>query len=149
MGPVSLIAALRGMPSAARVMSDSISTHRRIPMAHYTVTAGGCGHTATIQLFGPTRERERRIAWTESPAGLCNACYAARKRAESAVAHAAEVERITAGLRAKLEAASPSERAEGLRIMRSDFGRIAPTAANAARLEAVGRILAEYGEPNS
>ena len=50
-------------------------------MAQYTVTAGGCGHTVTLQLYGPTAAREKRIAWTESTIGLCNTCYAAKKRA--------------------------------------------------------------------
>lgn len=33
-----------------------------------------CGHTATIQLYGSTAERERKIAWMEHE-GLCPDCY--------------------------------------------------------------------------
>lgn len=52
-------------------------------MAQYRVTAG-CGHTTTVQLYGPGRERERRLAWMRSAGGMCNPCYAAAKRAEEA-----------------------------------------------------------------
>lgn len=33
-----------------------------------------CGHTATIQLYGSTADRERKIAWMERE-GLCPDCY--------------------------------------------------------------------------
>lgn len=59
-------------------------------MAQYTVTAG-CGHTTTLQLYGPTKDRDRRIAWMESPDGKCNPCYATRKRSEEAESFEAEV----------------------------------------------------------
>lgn len=42
-----------------------------------------CGHEATVQLFGPTKERNRKIEWFEEQ-GLCPACYAAAKEAEKA-----------------------------------------------------------------
>ena len=51
-------------------------------MAQYTVTAKGCGHTTTLQLYGPMDDRRRRIAWMESETGLCNACYAQKKQRE-------------------------------------------------------------------
>ena len=50
-------------------------------MAKYTETAG-CGHTTTMQLYGPHKERQRRLEWMRSPSGMCNTCYAAAKRAE-------------------------------------------------------------------
>ena len=34
-----------------------------------------CGHTATVELFGPTKERERKLAWYEE-SGECPECYA-------------------------------------------------------------------------
>ena len=34
----------------------------------YDVTFS-CGHTATIELFGPTKDRERKISWYESSTG--------------------------------------------------------------------------------
>lgn len=40
-----------------------------------------CGHTATIELFGPGKERERKISWYETH-GECPECYKARKQAE-------------------------------------------------------------------
>lgn len=46
----------------------------------YDVTFS-CGHTATIDLFGPGKERERKISWYETH-GECPECYKARKQAE-------------------------------------------------------------------
>ena len=46
----------------------------------YDVTFS-CGHTATIELFGPTKDRERKISWYETH-GECPECYKARKQAE-------------------------------------------------------------------
>lgn len=51
-------------------------------MAKYEINYS-CGHTATVQLYGPTKERERKIAWFERE-GLCPECYAAQKDAENA-----------------------------------------------------------------
>ena len=62
-------------------------------MAKYTVTAG-CGHTSELQLFGPTTERQRRLDWMASESGLCNACYAASKRAEEAARPAKEAQAL-------------------------------------------------------
>lgn len=42
-------------------------------MAHYTITHA-CGHTETVELYGKTSERERRIQWLSEK--LCNDCYA-------------------------------------------------------------------------
>mgnify|MGYP000299224128 FL=1 len=39
----------------------------------YTVTFS-CGHEATVDLFGKTSERERRITWYEKE-GICPDCY--------------------------------------------------------------------------
>lgn len=69
-------------------------------MAKYTVTFGGCGHTDTIELFGPHKERERKIAWLERE-GICPNCYRAEKEAEKAEARAkaaAEAEAIESAL---------------------------------------------------
>lgn len=46
----------------------------------YDVTFS-CGHTATVELFGPGKERERKISWYETH-GECPECYKARKQAE-------------------------------------------------------------------
>lgn len=51
-------------------------------MAKYDVTYG-CGHEATIQLYGPVKDRDRKIAWLES-SGLCSDCYKAKRDAEFA-----------------------------------------------------------------
>lgn len=40
-----------------------------------------CGHTATVSLFGPNKDRERKISWYETH-GECPECYKARKQAE-------------------------------------------------------------------
>ena len=58
-------------------------------MAKYDITHT-CGHSETVQLIGPHRERESRIGWLESH--LCPRCWEAekaRKRADE-VAQAAE-----------------------------------------------------------
>jgi len=49
-------------------------------MAKYDVTYS-CGHSETVQLYGPTRERERKIEWMER-SGFCPDCYKAKKDAE-------------------------------------------------------------------
>lgn len=46
-------------------------------MAKYNVTYS-CGHEQTVQLYGKTAERERKIEWYES-SGLCSECYAEKK----------------------------------------------------------------------
>lgn len=38
-----------------------------------------CGHTETIQLFGKTADRERRIEWLERY-GLCEECKKEKER---------------------------------------------------------------------
>ena len=60
-------------------------------MAKYDVDYS-CGHSATIQLVGPTRERERKIEWMER--GLCPDCYKAAKDAERIKNEAKAVEGI-------------------------------------------------------
>ena len=52
----------------------------------YDVTFS-CGHTATVELFGPGKERERKISWYETH-GECPECYKARKQAEREEANA-------------------------------------------------------------
>lgn len=42
-----------------------------------------CGHTATIQLYGSTAERERKTAWMERE-GLCPDCYREQQQEENA-----------------------------------------------------------------
>lgn len=48
-------------------------------MAKYTVTHN-CGHTETHDLFGPGKERERKIAWLETTD--CKDCWLKSQRAE-------------------------------------------------------------------
>ena len=42
-----------------------------------------CGHTATVELVGTYKDRERRIAYYEE-SGLCPCCYEAKKESENA-----------------------------------------------------------------
>jgi hypothetical protein len=49
----------------------------------YTVNFS-CGHTETIQLFGKTSERERKIAYFER-CGVCSCCYREMKEMEKAI----------------------------------------------------------------
>lgn len=48
-------------------------------MAKYDVTYS-CGHTGTIELYGPGAERERKIAWIERNQ-TCSDCYRGAKQA--------------------------------------------------------------------
>ena len=50
-------------------------------MAKYGVTYS-CGHTGEVQLYGPHRERERKLDWLACK-GLCSECYKQSKRAEA------------------------------------------------------------------
>ena len=54
-------------------------------MAKYDVTYS-CGHSDTVQLYGPGRDRERKIEWMEE-SGLCPECYKAKMRAQRDAAH--------------------------------------------------------------
>lgn len=47
-------------------------------MAWYEVTYS-CGHTDSVQLYGPVKERERWIEWAEE-SGLCPQCWEAEKQ---------------------------------------------------------------------
>lgn len=48
----------------------------------YTVKFS-CGHTATVELLGAYKDRERKIAWY-AESGLCPCCFEAKKEAENA-----------------------------------------------------------------
>ena len=50
-------------------------------MAQYTVEHS-CGHTQVHVLFGPTKDRERKLEWMATQP--CTECWAAQKRAEEA-----------------------------------------------------------------
>lgn len=54
-------------------------------MTKYTVTYS-CGHDSTVELFGPGKERERKLEWYQNVA-LCPECYKAQKQAEVARAN--------------------------------------------------------------
>jgi len=51
-------------------------------MAKYDVTYT-CGHTETVELFGKTSERERKIAWMEQNC-VCPTCYKEKQQKEAA-----------------------------------------------------------------
>lgn len=50
-------------------------------MAKYVVTHS-CGHTQVHMLFGPTKDRERKLEWMATQP--CTECWAAQKREEEA-----------------------------------------------------------------
>jgi len=55
-------------------------------MAKYDVTYS-CGHSERVKLFGPTRDRERKIEWMESR--LCYDCFRAKLERDRLAASAA------------------------------------------------------------
>jgi hypothetical protein len=61
---------------------------RKILMSQYSVTYS-CGHSGSVSLFGPHKERERKLEWLAS-AGLCPECLAKEREAEKQ----AELKRI-------------------------------------------------------
>lgn len=60
-------------------------------MAKYAVKMS-CGHEETIELFGKTADRDRKIAWLQEH-GTCSACYKARLDAEKIAATKAAAEK--------------------------------------------------------
>ena len=52
-------------------------------MAKYDITYS-CGHSGTVQLFGPHRDRDRKIEWYQDQAD-CPECYKAKMRAKQAL----------------------------------------------------------------
>lgn len=51
-------------------------------MAQYSITYS-CGHTGTVNLIGPHRDRDRKIKWFEET-GLCPECWAEKVAADKA-----------------------------------------------------------------
>lgn len=47
----------------------------------YDVTHA-CGHNNTVELYGPNKERERKIKWMENT--VCSACYRAEQEEDAA-----------------------------------------------------------------
>lgn len=45
-----------------------------------------CGHTCTVELFGKTSDRERKIKWYEECA-VCPECYKEQKAIEMQISH--------------------------------------------------------------
>lgn len=65
-------------------------------MSKYQITRA-CGHEETIQIVGPTKDRDRKVAFEESK--LCYDCWKARQAEERAAEAAkAAVEAQTSGL---------------------------------------------------
>lgn len=54
-----------------------------------------CGHTATLDLVGPYKDRYKKIAWLEEE-GKCPECYGKIKRAEREEARKKEEQKIEA-----------------------------------------------------
>lgn len=110
-------------------------------MAQHTVTSG-CGHTTTLQLYGPMQERERRLTWMRSPTGMCNPCYAQSKRNEETAIDEDQVREIL--WKAKQEGLDPAQAAEGLRKQLKG----APESVLSTRRGKAALIIIErYGQP--
>ena len=77
-------------------------------MAKYTGTAG-CGHHYEIDLYGPTKERNRRLGWMDSASGMCNPCYAASKRTQEATQADADVKALADKITAQYNGLPPVE----------------------------------------
>jgi len=112
-----------------------------VQMAKYDITYA-CGHVETVKLYGPNKDRERRIA--SMSAGVCDACYKARKDAEHAAANAsAAAANAAGGLPAlvgseKQVAWAESLRAERLAAIKHDPK--APPATKAILLDLLGEV---------
>lgn len=102
----------------------------------YTVRCG-CGHTQALQLYGPMAERERRLAWMRSPEGLCNSCYAARKRADEQAGQEAAIQAAMADILRRAREAGMAEDE-----LRQRLAEALPTATNRVYSEAARRIVA-------
>lgn len=88
-------------------------------MARYAVTYS-CGHEAEVALFGPHKERERKIEWMRQSA-LCPACYVAARDAERQKAQAdAEAKAERDGLPALLGSEKQIAWAERIRREKMD-----------------------------
>ena len=116
-------------------------------MAKYTIEAG-CGHTVEQQLYGPERERVRRLEWMRSSSGKCNACYAALKHDEERSAIEQRVQQLTLQLLGAIDAApDPAAALAALQAQVGERMRLAPAAAgNEPRMIAALRVLSERGQ---
>ena len=118
-------------------------------MAKYTVTAG-CGHTVEQQLYGPGRERTRRLEWMESTSGKCSACYAAGKREAERARVETETQAFVLQLLNQLDRLPADEypaALERLRVGVAERMRLAPAAAGKEpRVVAAMRVLSERAE---
>lgn len=64
-----------------KVKGESPEEMEDIKMAKYDVTYA-CGHTETVDLYGKTSERERKIEWMENNC-VCPSCYKAEQAAKA------------------------------------------------------------------
>lgn len=106
-------------------------------MATYVVAAG-CGHTSTIELYGPTIERDRRIGWMESESGKCNACYTASKRTEEAAGLTSAIAALAAKITAQYSGPPPVEIVAKLRSQAAEHAGEQRTAIMLGALDLLG-----------
>lgn len=125
-------------------------------MAKYQVEFS-CGHSEEMQLFGPHKERERKIEWFESH-GQCSDCYRAaqdaqRKQQTEAAVAASQAEGLPALAGSEKQVAwAETLRREKLsahdRVAEVIRGQVATAEAmaRAARIPRLNEELAAFGE---
>ncbi len=105
-------------------------------MATYTITFG-CGHAEEKQLFGPEKERTRKIEYFERE-GLCSECYKAAMRKKDSAAGPLFTVRAISAYDPAIEAETYRARAIRLEI---ELDRMA-ACGNAQNVAAVKRDIA-------
>ena len=117
-------------------------------MAKYHGKAG-CGHDYEVSLYGKHIDRQRRLDWMESKAGMCNPCYAKFKRAEerrAEVERETEIERLVTHGKAQLLAMPSDKRDEKISALEATLR--SSSASHNIQWLAMERVLREVSVPH-
>lgn len=109
----------------------------------YTVTYS-CGHAGTVELFGPERDRERKLEWYRDSA-VCPECYAKQQADErAAIESQYDLPALTGSEKQiawaeKIRAGFLTERPEAEKSLTVQSDRVAPEV-----MEQFRTLLAEF-----